>query len=729
MNKYIRYILPAVFLSSIFLIVFLQFNSNEAIHELMDGNNDLQNVYKVKSDFQRLINNMLSVDARVKTAVIKGQSVDSTLIDFENKHINIFFDELNRLANNAYLSKPIEELKLLIEKKLTFNKNTLSILNSIGKDSAEAIINSNTENLLIDSIRSKTNHISKLYETNAANIILKANADGSKAKTFSLLIAIVAAVACLFVFAFISFKIREQNNLIAKLNISENKARELARIKDQFLSNMSHEIRTPLNAILGFTGLLQNKKMDKESSQFVNNIHTSGENLLNIVNDILDLSKIQAGVFRIEKENFEIRKIIQDLYEIFILKTKAKNISFCLTVDDSVPNWIYGDRFRLIQVLTNIVNNAVKFTSTGGITLLVKKINQDKQAALLEFTIADTGIGIAENEITKIFDRFHQADEALTRKYGGTGLGLAIVKNIIEQQGGVITVKSVLSKGTTFTFQINYDLSENNIIQKDNSENTQPKINNEKYNILVAEDNLLNSTLIKHLLNNHHFNSTHCENGKEIINLLKKQNFDLLLLDIQMPEMDGYTTAGIIRNELQLSIPIIGLTAHALEGENEKCLTAGMNAYLSKPINEKKLIHTIQQLIQAKTDFISKDVNNQLLFHQLGLGYLKEISQGDETYEKSMVELFISELPKAFQKLKTQFDNGQILSIREAAHDMKNTVAVLELHTATQLLNRLEYEDYNEQIFSDILVRLQSICQQALEEARTYLQNNLKPSV
>lgn len=392
-----------------------------------------------------------------------------------------------------------------------------------------------------------------------------------------------------------SFDYSHRNKLETELRAA-NEAVNLARIsKENLLANMSHEIRTPMNAIIGFTGILEKSELDDRQKQFVKFIRTASENLLIIVNDILDLSKIEAGMFRIETTSFSLLSLLHSIDAMLQIRAAEKKLHLNIQVALNLPDMLLGDPTRLTQILTNLMGNAIKFTKKGTIDLKVKVIEKFADNIILQFSIKDTGIGISESQLEYIFDRFEQGDKTTSRLYGGSGLGLSICKSLVDLQGGSIHVTSELGVGSEFVFTLPYQLplveiAEPGFDKVDNSaEPPVPSTNGYRSRILVVEDNLMNRTLIRFLMEEWSYAYDFAENGEIALEKLRNKHFDLVLMDIKMPGMDGYQTTQIIRNELQLTLPIIAMTADAFSGEREKCLIAGMNDYVTKPLRHLEL--------------------------------------------------------------------------------------------------------------------------------------------
>lgn len=387
-------------------------------------------------------------------------------------------------------------------------------------------------------------------------------------------------------------------------------------IKEQFLTNMSHEIRTPMNAIVGFTDLLLKTEVTPDQKQFIDAIKTSGRNLIVIINDILDFSKIEAGKITFEQIEFDLRHLISTLTELMLPKSMEKNIRISTKIDPRINEELAGDPTRLNQIFLNLVGNAIKFTEKGSIKIRADFVSEEEENVELRFSVADTGIGIPENKLGHIFEGFTQATNDTNRKYGGTGLGLTIVKQLIELQGGTISVKSKIGSGSTFIFNLKFKkTTPRKILQKGNSDDEEKLSHIENLNILLVEDNLLNQILAKKVLTNWNWNVDVADNGLVAIKKIKNKTYDLVLMDIQMPEMDGYEATRLIRKNHKphiQNIPIIAITAHAITGEAEKCFNAGMNDYITKPFDEEVLYEKI--ITACKKNELSM-INSKNIIH------------------------------------------------------------------------------------------------------------------
>ncbi len=411
---------------------------------------------------------------------------------------------------------------------------------------------------------------------------------------------------------------------------------------------------------------------------------------------------------------------------MFRVRFKEKGIKLQTVVEKNVPDILEGDPARLTQILMNLIGNALKFTSHGTVTIIISNEGIHGDTVQMGLRVKDTGHRYTKRQTPFHIDRFQQAEDSITRNFGGTGLGLAIVKDLVTLQKGSIFVESEPGKGTCFELMIPFKISsapckresiENGILQMD--------YHLGDLEILVVEDNEVNKMLIRHLFKNWNVPYDMADNGKLAIEKLKVRKYSIILMDIQMPEMDGYTTAQEIRGRLKLNTPIIAMTAHALQGEREKCLDYGMNDYISKPMHEKQLYELIVRHTGAGLHTGSRNGSSAPAtpkdFEQIDLDYMKEVSNGNIQYEKAVTAEFLAAIPRELDsiwKAWTCTDAGQVKKI---AHNMKTTISVMGLTEKLQpLLDRLEYEDLNEEAFSRSFDSLGSICEKALEEASEF---------
>lgn len=394
--------------------------------------------------------------------------------------------------------------------------------------------------------------------------------------------------------------------------IKSKEAAELGKkIKETFLANMSHELRTPVNGIIGLSNLMRKTLLNKQQTGLLDMLETSSRSLLGVINDVLDISKIEAGKFSIVRKPNNLRTIVNSVFGLLKFNADEKDIEFILEVDNDVPETILVDSLRLNQILMNLLSNAIKFTDRGHVKLTVSVLQKQNNKVKLKFSVEDTGIGIPTERVSKIFESFEQAEEDTASKYGGTGLGLAIVKKLIELKGGDLTLSSKLGQGSVFNFTNWFNIATqplDNKSIKPAAVKLAPFINTR---VLVAEDNMINQFMVTKILKDWNVEVELADNASKAIELLKESEFDIVLMDTHMPGLNGYQAARIIRMDLpepMRSVPIISLSASALEHEQLEALSAGMNDVLSKPFEAKELHAKMIKLIKKGKPEIKKQV-------------------------------------------------------------------------------------------------------------------------
>lgn len=487
-----------------------------------------------------------------------------------------------------------------------------------------------------------------------------------------------------------------------ELSVQRKIAERAVLAKDSFLANMSHEIRTPLNAIIGFTDLLAQTKLDAVQRDYIDSVQIAGENLLLIINDILDLSKIESGNLTIEEHSFNIKNTLKHVYNFLKVKV-PEDVEFNLFLDADMPEIVIGDSGRLNQILVNLIGNALKFTEEGEVTVSVKKVSETPDYDSLKFLIKDTGTGIAEDKLTTIFERFTQAEESTTRKFGGTGLGLNIVKQLVELHNAKINVKSKQGHGSEFSFVINYKKASYTEVNTE----TLAEEHLGNLNILLCEDNILNQKLAKSVIDNFGFEVDIAENGQAGIDLLLKNHYDLVLMDLQMPVKDGYQTTEYIRNEMNSSIPIIAMTAHSLVGEQKRCYDSGMNGYVPKPFKQ-------QMLLEAIKSVMSKDISN-ITTRNIDFSYLNEMACGNPKFIQEMIYLFIDKIPDQVAQLQEAVHEKDYENVKRLAHNMKSSLDIFLLKDLTNSLSVIEEEAELESFTAETKEKMNNLSEEIIE--------------
>ncbi len=466
------------------------------------------------------------------------------------------------------------------------------------------------------------------------------------------------------------------NRILAdhELKKATTAAQSASEAKTRFLANMSHEIRTPLNAIIGMVRLLLESRVDPSQLKLLNNMKASSENLLSIINDILDFSKIESGQIEISKTDFNLPELIRKIYDSNEFRAEDKGIKFHYSMDSRLGKNYKGDSVRIQQVLNNLVSNALKFTAEGTVELTLDLVEQDIAGDRVRFAVQDSGIGISTENQKKIFESFQQEDESITRTYGGTGLGLAISRQLVELMGGNLELESEKNKGSRFFFTIPLDYGEEVAQPVPAAQSKGESESLRGARILLVEDNKFNQFIAQAILDKWNAVTRIAEDGQQAVDLLRNESFDLVLMDIQMPVMDGITAATIIRKEMGIATPILALTANVVKGIAERCEEAGMQGYISKPFDEDDLFRKIISVIEVSRPTPENSVVPSEVVPLADVSRLAQMVSNDPRMLGMMINKFIEVTPEYVQELRTATTNRDVDGISRTSHKLKSAI-------------------------------------------------------
>lgn len=491
--------------------------------------------------------------------------------------------------------------------------------------------------------------------------------------------------------------ISSQKKMESDLMDANQIAQASSKAKELFLANMSHEIRTPLNAVIGLSNLLKNTELNPEQTVFATNIYNSAQSLILLVNDILDISKIESGKLEVNNSEFNLNQSVSTILSSCSYLAEKKNLGLELEIDDKLSDFYSGDELKICQILINLLNNAVKFTTSGKVILRIDNLKENEGLHEIRFAVEDTGKGIAEEALKTVFDDFSQEDNTISKEYGGTGLGLSISKKLVTILGGELLVKSKVGIGTTFSFSIVLkDTIKEMKVDLNKEEN---QIDWEKIKILTVEDNHVNQFVVESTIKSWGGKTAIANNGQEALNMLAEEEFDIILMDMQMPIMDGIAATKFIRQEMKSTIPIIAFTANALKKEMDKCFAVGMDDYISKPFQEEQLKSKILNLVIQSKDpklFISKKQDNlkKTTDPLFTIERLENLSRGNKDFITRMLQIFCEDGSAQLEQINSTKDSEEIARL---AHKIKPSIDYLSNKEFKDLVRNIERKDFIEQ--------------------------------
>lgn len=531
----------------------------------------------------------------------------------------------------------------------------------------------------------------------------------------------------------IHLDITAQKNLAIDLELAKTKAEQASKAKEAFLANMSHEIRTPLNAIKGMLRELNREDLSGKQSSYVNNGLTASKHLMSIINNILDISKIEAGELNLEREDFMLQRSLDNIFSILNIRALEKNIYLKIHVSDEICSVLIGDSVRIEQILLNLIGNAIKFTSQGGVEVNCSLVNDSEGSQTIEFAISDTGIGMEPDYLKTIFSKFSQEDKSISRKFGGTGLGMAITNELVQLMKGGIEINSQKGLGTTSRVTLTLPKGNPQNIRTQQITVSDKELQNVK--VLLVEDNDMNRLVAQNTLSHFGCLTSEVTDGTEAIELLKKETFDVILMDIQMPGMDGIEAARIIRNELKISTPIIALTANAFKTEVEKCRAVGMNDYVTKPFNEIQLVNAIAKLLlrpdrvaRNSTSNVDEEAQNKLY----DLTALEKMSRGDRTFVLKMISLFIEQTEINSALLKKMLALNNYPEISRIAHKIKPGIENMGILSLSEKVKELEFisrDNVHPETISNLVTYISDMLEKVVKQLSRELESEGHPDI
>jgi len=651
------------------LILAAQLFTIKNIKGLKTGNQEAAVIFTINNRLQEIVNTATDLETRVASE------------NPDKKNMQAITDSLAAMGYNASVLEKLNmdtgthnnfvKLNNFISRQVAISFKVMEATATgdkiVSKRYSDSLIGLKTG----DSIYQTAINIEKGLESKLKNTFNSNTEASQQLSTLNKIFAIIAIVAILILGTIIINRHLRQVSLIAALKKANEEVKKSAMIKDQFLANMSHEIRTPLNAIKGFSRLLQQTTLNADQQKFSEIIEDSSNNLLNLVNDILDIAKIEAGKMVVEQKEFDLKRMLQTLESMFMNTAKEKQLDFSWTIDENVPQFLLGDPDRIYQILVNLVSNAFKFTNKGFIRIAVSNLFENEKEIRLQIKVQDSGIGIPLKKHELIFERFQQAGNPQENIQKGTGLGLAIVKNMATLLGGSVAVKSAEGEGSVFTVALPFvkNIAGSAVAETAGAADSLA-VTFTGAGVLVAEDNHVNQLLISRLLKPYGIKPVIASNGMEVLALLKDQQYDLLLLDIQMPLLDGYKTCAAIRKTGN-SLPVVAMTAYVMDAEKEKCRAAGMNDYLAKPLDEAELKNILLKYLAGtiKPSGTTNEINNN--------SFLLQLAGGDEQMAEIILTQVKEEIPGEIAKLKKIISEKNIAALPAVCHHLISSISPL----------------------------------------------------
>ncbi len=676
------YFFLLLLLSGIAVNYYFEMKVNRAIKKFTADHEAIQQQRANAEQIFVLGKSVTDFEYNIRKYLNTGDSSFLAAIPDEEKNLNRAIVLVTEKVKNIAPDEEILGLRKLLQQKVAFEKSLIDTYQREGKPEATALIISEEALYLKKTLSAASEKIYQSAQAKIATANEQLKADRVAIISLDYAMPHLTSFIFLVIAGFILYKILQAVKLNQSLSEAVQNEQRAQQVKDQFMDNMTHELRSPLNSVLGYTNLLLRTPLNGDQSKFVKSIRTSGELLLNVINEVLDFSKVKSGYIHFSNDPFSFNEQMNALSDIVRDKMTEKGLVFECIVDDEIPDKLKGDSGKLLQVLLNLTSNATKFTTAGKITVMAKckEINQDKITILI--SVSDTGIGIHEDKLPHIFERFFQVEGGVGKTHSGTGLGLSITREMLSLQGGSIKVESEPGKGTCFYVEISYEIQrsgEGEHIDEEDDENYARMQLPYSMKVLVVDDNSMNRELVSFILRDFGVKYSLVPGGHEALSILSRESFDVVLMDLQMPGMDGKETTRRIREELRCEVPIVALSAYAQIQEKQKCLEAGMDAYLTKPVKEKDLFETLEIYAPASAPVT------------VDMAYLRNIAQGNTEYIETVILKVADTLPREIEELRHAIYEHNQVKVNILAHDMKTTFAVLGVsHAVSEPLQFLE---------------------------------------
>jgi len=705
------------------LIVAAQELTRQNIKGLKKGNKEAVKTFNINNSLSNLVNLSFELEKKI-TDPINEFTTSQPLTD-SLAMLGYHASLLEEMSVNEDVDNGLKKLSNLISRQV---ETSIVIVQTKGIAVRKSIADLKRLHIS-DSVFSTALSIQKSLEKELQDTLDNNEIASTQLTAYNRTLAIIAIAAILILCTIIINRHLRQVQLISELETATAAAKQSAMIKEQFLANMSHEIRTPLNAIKGFSRLISQTTLNPEQKQYVTIINNSSDSLVYIVNDILDISKIEAGKLRIEVKDFELNKILQTVEYMFVNAATEKRLQYFQYIDSNIPLRLKGDPERLSQILINLINNGIKFTTEGYVKTIVTLQKEENNTVWIEFKLEDSGIGIPADKLDTIFQRFQQLRTNKENLTQGTGLGLSIVKNLATLMGGYISVSSEYGKGSVFKVILPFE----KVIFPGavNDEMMTLPVYTNKYegNVLIVEDNKVNQLLLKNILSGFGIATEIVFNGQEALDIITQDKFDLVLLDIQMPVMDGYATIEALRKQKTITTPVVAMTAYATMGEREKCLLAGMNDYITKPVDFAQLIKILDFFLDTQ----KKSLRQKTFSETVPNDFLLQLAGGDKIIAQSILQEIKTEIPKTIQRLSNISKSKDFSQLRSICHHMVSTFSPMGNETIVMRkinqIGEIDISSHNNKVmFVEELLKDLQLFETELDEKILQLNLSYNPS-